>query len=1061
MSQTPAPTFDELRAEALALRAERRHAEALARFGEALAVRPADRWTRNDMALEHLALGETGAAEALARALADDAPNFAPAHRTLGLVARAEGRPDAALAGFREAARRDPRDLWNRYDEGVALRALGRGEEAASTWTRLASGTPLPHALRGLADGARERGAGEEAYALLRSASLLLPDDPWFALDAARQGAALGREAEAETALDALLARRPGFAPAALERARLARTPGRIASALAALRRAQADAPHDEALICAEADLLRRAGDTLEAETVLARFLARAPASPAILRALARAARERGDGEAAAAHLKAALALSPADPMLRLERAAALRDAGALALAEAELAAFANEPSPPVEALLDLYRLRQRRIGPGTARPLLARALALGSAHPGALLLHGDDLRLQGDLAGASAAYEGALAAQPRFYWALIGLAAVARAEGRGEDALRALDRATEIDPMEAHAQIEAAALLREAGALNAARQWLARIPIGARRAAEAGLAEALIRRADGRWAEAAETFETVAQRHGERRDALVDAAEDWMRVGDTARAETCLDRLRLAEPEHPALWEADARRALVQDDPATACDLFDRAAARDPARLSAWLGAARAMALTGDVSGALERLAAIRVRFGERPEEASLRADLLRQTGRLGEARDVLDEARARHPHHAHLWQQAQVERIDSGAHEAVDADLAAPPAGLLPEEGRRHFVGSLLASARWDFGTAIREGEAATARLPGDGWVRNRLIHAALLGLDMERAGAHLSELAALEAGASRLKGKSANPSQNHYGQLYDEFRMDAEAVAALRRALMSADPAARLAALRACVETFPDNTLAALQFLIELRRQGAAPMASDVTEREGPSAIPRVIHQFWDASPPPPDIAAYGASWQSENAGFAYRLWSRASAGDYLSERGLHAARAAFERAREPAMKADLFRLALLAEDGGVYADADDRCLAPIHPLLCGPVGLVTYQEDLGSLGNNILGAVPGHPVITLARDLAVNAVNRGDNDILWLSTGPGLLSRAAARILATRPEDARDLLVIDRHTLARFAAIHCLAGYKSTERHWSRTAFARAGRSAKRG
>lgn len=1055
-----APSFDQLRSQALALRAEKRHAEALHWFERALAERPGDAWTRNDLALEHLALGGHAEAGERALALTRDMPGFAPAWRTLALVARAEGRLGDALAGFEEAARRDPRDLWNAHDAALTLRALGRADDAQARWTRLAAGTPLAHALRGLAELARERGAGEDAFALLRTAGLLLPDDPWFALDAARQAAALGRHALAEEALDALLARRPDFGPAALERARLAGNESSASAALAALRRARTAAPDDEALACGEADLLRRTGREPEAETVLARFLVRRPSSIAALRALARLARERGDREAASAHLRAALALGPGDLVLRLEWAMALRDLGATEAAEQAMEALAAEPAPPVDALLELYRMRRRSAGPDAARPLLDRACALASDHPGALLLQGDDRRLAGDHAAAAAFYERALACRPNFYWALIGLAALARAEGRDGAALHSLTQAAEAEPGEAQAQIEAAALCREAGDFDAARGWLARIPTDAKRQGEAAMVKALIPRAEGHWREAAEAFEAVAHQHRERVDALAEAAEDWMRAGENSRAEACLALFQSTAPDHPTLAEAQARRALVRDDPAGARALFERAAESDPTRLSAWLGAARARAMAGDMAGALEGLAGIAQRFGPRPEEAALRADLLRQAGRLFDAHAALAEARRRFPHHAHLWQQAQVERIEAGAFAEVEEALSAPPPVIAREDGRRAFVASLLASARWDFARAVREGKAAASRLPGDGWVRNRLIHAALLGLDMDRAGSHLAALAELEAGASRLKGKSANPSQSHYGQLHDEFRLDEDALVALRSALAQAEPQARLGALRASVAAFPDSTIAALQLLIELRRQGVGPMAAQAEPLDTPGAIPLVLHQFWDEPPVPPDVAAYAGTWRAENEGMAHRLWSRAEAEDFLRERGLADALAAFRRALQPAMKADLFRLALLGEEGGVYADADDRCLAPIRPLLAGGVGFLSYQEDLGSLGNNVLAAVPGHPIVRLARDLACAAVNRGDNDILWLSTGPGLLSRAAARLLATQPDAMRDVRIIDRHQLSRFVAIHCLTGYKSTERHWSRTAFGRAARPARR-
>ena len=153
----------------------------------------------------------------------------------------------------------------------------------------------------------------------------------------------------------------------------------------------------------------------------------------------------------------------------------------------------------------------------------------------------------------------------------------------------------------------------------------------------------------------------------------------------------------------------------------------------------------------------------------------------------------------------------------------------------------------------------------------------------------------------------------------------------------------------------------------------------------------------------------------------------------------------------------RAREPAQKADIFRLGYLYSLGGVYADCDDRCLVPLKSWL--PVGaeLVGYQEDLGTIGNNFIAAKPSSAVIGRALDAAVAAVNRGDRDVLWLSTGPGALSRAFAQSMAeTRPAPfdwLRGVALVEREALLRAIAIHNRVSYKTTNKHWSNTALGR--------
>jgi hypothetical protein len=44
------------------------------------------------------------------------------------------------------------------------------------------------------------------------------------------------------------------------------------------------------------------------------------------------------------------------------------------------------------------------------------------------------------------------------------------------------------------------------------------------------------------------------------------------------------------------------------------------------------------------------------------------------------------------------------------------------------------------------------------------------------------------------------------------------------------------------------------------------------------------------------------------------------------------------------------------------------------------------------LILYQDDYQSIGNNFIAVAPGHPVIAAALNQAVQALNRGDNDLL---------------------------------------------------------------------
>ena len=200
-----------------------------------------------------------------------------------------------------------------------------------------------------------------------------------------------------------------------------------------------------------------------------------------------------------------------------------------------------------------------------------------------------------------------------------------------------------------------------------------------------------------------------------------------------------------------------------------------------------------------------------------------------------------------------------------------------------------------------------------------------------------------------------------------------------------------------------------------------------------------------------QFWDTADVPQDVAALMRSWTHENPGYQARVFDDRAALAYVAATYGQAAGGIYARIDSPAQKADVFRLACVAADGGVYADSDDRCHAPLERIVPPAARLVLYQEDFGSLGNNFIAASPQHPVIVRAFRLAMAAMARGDAETVWLSTGPGLLTRAFAQVLAGAGPDWRrwfeTTVVLGRRDLFEVAAIHCVTGYKATDRHWS--------------
>ncbi len=166
-----------------------------------------------------------------------------------------------------------------------------------------------------------------------------------------------------------------------------------------------------------------------------------------------------------------------------------------------------------------------------------------------------------------------------------------------------------------------------------------------------------------------------------------------------------------------------------------------------------------------------------------------------------------------------------------------------------------------------------------------------------------------------------------------------------------------------------------------------LIALRESGRLVQAS--APANGTLArVPKRMFQFWDEPEPPSEIVELMNSWKARHPDFTYIRFDDAGARQFPSVHGLADALQAYRDAREPAQRADIFRLACLAIYGGVYADADDRCLAHVASFVPADAQFVAYQEHFGTLGNNFLAVTPEHPVIRLALQGACEALKRGD-------------------------------------------------------------------------
>ena len=142
-----------------------------------------------------------------------------------------------------------------------------------------------------------------------------------------------------------------------------------------------------------------------------------------------------------------------------------------------------------------------------------------------------------------------------------------------------------------------------------------------------------------------------------------------------------------------------------------------------------------------------------------------------------------------------------------------------------------------------------------------------------------------------------------------------------------------------------------------------------------------RVSASMIPRIIHQTWRDECIPDRFSGYFASWQKHNRYWQRILWTDRMLLEFVEEhyRDLLDIYCSY---RTPVQRADVGRYMILHKFGGVYADLDSECLAPLISLedetrvvLCHepPSHWPYHASDRGHpfiLFNGVMASPPGH-------------------------------------------------------------------------------------------
>lgn len=772
---------------------------------------------------------------------------------------------------------------------------------------------------------------------------------------------------------------------------------------------------------------------------------------------LARLAHTRGDHDRALSHFQAAADLAPEDVWRWIDLADEFRLLNQLDEAESALCKALARQARNVHIRIGFGRVARARGERQVAAVHFRLAAHLTPNDAWRWIDLAEELRALGRLEEAEVALRQALGVNPSSVDAMLGLGHCARAKNDRTAAARYFAQAAALAPHEAWPQLELAQEQRDMGDFSAARatalSLLEAHPNDVRALFSLGRTANLA----GSHKEAVAWLLRLLEVEPNHLWAMTDLAAELYDLGEVTESQLLLERVLALDPVHPGAITGLARQAKITGDLDRVEEIYAAATELNPAELTFQFGLVDTIAAKGRVEDALTLLEDVETSQGTRANISAKRIAILRASGRYPEALEAARAATACFGNDFYLW----VERFHSELAFGNDAELAAclhaMPASSLRERAVQARCAGAMAEKNWQLNEALAHYQRAVDLFSCNIALQEDLVRVKLLKADIDGARENLRQYCALQATDRSLRGESQNISQTILGQILDEYAMDGPFAKEVASIYLQ-EPEARLKPLCDLVKANPDHTLVAVSLLVALRQAGK--LTYRLPSEPGPE-IPRKIYKFWDSELVPDDVRDLVRSWEEVNPDYQVELFNNASAERFLATSLPTDVQAAYRRVREPAQKADIFRLALLAVMGGVYSDADDRCFAPLSSIIPAGARLVLFQENLGSSANNFIAVTPGHPVIVTALQKVVEAVLRGDADTIWLLSGPGLLTRvlaghAAGCSTSTPWPEGTALLTLQQ--LHRAVAEHCHTGYKNQRKHWSNTLFRRDIRSS---
>lgn len=209
-----------------------------------------------------------------------------------------------------------------------------------------------------------------------------------------------------------------------------------------------------------------------------------------------------------------------------------------------------------------------------------------------------------------------------------------------------------------------------------------------------------------------------------------------------------------------------------------------------------------------------------------------------------------------------------------------------------------------------------------------------------------------------------------------------------------------------------------------------------------------------IPRIIHRIWAGPDPIPyRLRAHADSWVEHHPGWEHRLWTLEDI-DRLAMTNQDL----YDRAEQEApndwlrWRADIARLEILHQFGGVYVDMDTACLRPFDPLLERSCWFAESPNAPGHATQAVCASEPGHPALTyllgrLSASAAAHKTKRINHRVgsRFVDRELSVWSGTGVEVLPWRWFAGQSITERDRGLKPNLADAYCWHQYNNSDRN----------------